>query len=235
MKSFFFAFSWLLLSAGVILTSVASIQFYTYGQEMPWRQWLGMDAYPNSVPVLSEKEQQEHMIMLIETRDARAQLVANFLERHSSPLQPYDYWGKTLVEIADKHTIDFRLLPAIAMQESNLCKVIPEGSHNCLGLGIHARGTWGFERFEDNFDAAARILKRNYIDQGLVTPEQIMRKYTPSSNGSWAASVNQWMAEMRFDDRSLGRTKKGDADLLEFVDDPPPTPVATPSITPTQN
>lgn len=235
MKSFFFAFSWLLLSAGVILTSVASIQFYTYGQRVPWREWLGMETYPNSVPVLSEKEQQEHMIMLIETRDARAQLVSNFLERHGSPLQPYDYWGKTLVEIADKYTIDFRLLPAIAMQESNLCKVIPEGSHNCLGLGIHARGTWGFERYEDNFDAAARILKRNYIDQGLVTPEQIMRKYTPSSNGSWAASVNQWMAEMRFDDRSLGRTKKGDADLLEFVDDPPPTPVATPSITPTQD
>lgn len=30
-----------------------------------------------------------------------------------------------IVAIADKYNIDFRLLPAIAMQESNLCKSDP--------------------------------------------------------------------------------------------------------------
>lgn len=162
-------------------------------------------------------------VVLGETADARVLLVQNFLERYQSPLLNEDNFAATLVEIADRNGIDFRLLAAIAMQESNLCKVTPPDSYNCLGLGVHAKGTWGFNSYEENFEAAARILKKNYIDQGLTTPEQIMTKYTPSSNGSWAESVNQWMAEMRFDDREKGRTEKSDANLLEFVNEPPPT------------
>ena len=122
-----------------------------------------------------------------------------------------------IVEISDRYDIDFRLLPAIAMQESNLCKRIPPGSYNCLGFGIHERGTLGFESYEANFERAARELKAYYIDQGRVTPELIMKKYTPSSDGSWARSVNQWMSEMRYDDRVLGQEKRTDAYLLEFT------------------
>ena len=150
--------------------------------------------------------------------DARAQVVSNFLRRHNSPLDPDEY-GPKLVAIADKYGVDYRLLPAIAMQESNLCKVIPPGSYNCLGFGIHERGTLEFESYEANFDRAARELKKYYINQGRTTPEEIMRKYTPSSNGSWANSVNQWIHEMTFDDRQKGRETEGDANLLEFVEE----------------
>lgn len=153
--------------------------------------------------------------------DARTPLVQNFLERHNSPVLEEDpQFAEFLVELADEYEIDFRLLPAIAMQESNLCKVIPPDSHNCLGLGVHSRGTWGFETYHDNFTAAAKILKNNYIDIGLTTPELIEKKYNPTSanrDGSWAASINQWMAEMRYDDRALGRELKTDANLLEFL------------------
>lgn len=157
-----------------------------------------------------------------EAADARIALVQNFLERHNSPILKEDSdFAHFLVELADSHEMDFRLLPAIAMQESNLCKVIPEDSHNCLGLGVHKRGTWGFETYRENFSAAAKILKENYINKGLTTTEQIEKKYNPTSanrDGSWASSVNQWMAEMRYDDRQLGKEKKSDADLLEFID-----------------
>ena len=54
--------------------------------------------------------------------------------------------------------MDFRLLPAIAMQESNLCKKILPDTFNCLGLGIHARGTWGFPSFEANFEKAVILI-----------------------------------------------------------------------------
>jgi hypothetical protein len=153
----------------------------------------------------------------VEAEDGREELVAAFLKRYDSPLQPYDHYGKVFVEIADKYGIDFRLLPAIAMQESNLCKSIPPGGYNCLGFGIHERGTLAFESFEANFDRAGRELKKNYIDHGLVTPEQIMHKYTPSSNGSWASSVNQWMAEMRYNDHAMGKEMKTNANVLEFA------------------
>jgi len=152
-----------------------------------------------------------------EVADARPEIVARFLKRHSSPMQPHDEFGQKLVEIADTHGLDYRLLPAIAMQESNLCRVIPENSYNCLGFGVHSKGTLRFESYEVAFDTAARGLKNNYIDIGLTTPERIMKKYTPSSNGSWAASVNQWIAEMEYDSREMGKEKKQDADLMEYL------------------
>lgn len=167
-------------------------------------------------------ETPKEMVAESETADARVPLVQNFLERHTSPILKEDpEFAQFLVNLADANDMDFRLLPAIAMQESNLCKVVPQDSHNCLGLGVHKRGTWGFETYRDNFTAAAKILKENYIDKGLTTTELIETKYNPTSanrDGSWAASVNQWMAEMRYDDRQLGRELKSDADLLEFTE-----------------
>ncbi len=103
------------------------------------------------------------------------------------------------------------------MQESNLCKNIPTDSYNCLGFGIHERGTLAFENFDANFQRAARELKMYYIDEGLTTPQEIMTKYTPGSNGSWADSVNQWMTEMRYNDRELGKQIDQDNNVLEFV------------------
>lgn len=153
----------------------------------------------------------------VQGSDARSHIVANFLERHSSPLEPYDHFGRVLVETADRYNLDYRLLPAIMMQESNLCKRIPPGSNNCLGFGIHERGTLGFESYEASFDRAAREIKERYVDIGLTTPEDIMRKYTPSSTGSWAFSVNQWIVEMEYNDREKAQVDRKNNDLLEYV------------------
>jgi hypothetical protein len=154
---------------------------------------------------------------VIEAEDARVLIVTSFLQRHNAALEPHDYFGQKLVEIADAYGIDFRLLPAIAMQESNLCKKIPPNSFNCLGLGVHSRGTWGFDSFDENFEAAAKVLSERYLDEGLTTPQEIMKKYTPSSNGSWASSVNQWISEMEYNDAKLGKEFKVDADLLMYL------------------
>lgn len=153
----------------------------------------------------------------IQTADARIEIIRAFLERYKSPLTPYDHYASALVTASDRYGLDYRLLPAIMMQESNLCKSSDPKLHNCLGFGIHERGTLGFDTYEDGFDRAARELKANYIDRGLVTPEQIMKKYTPSSNGSWANSVNQWIAEMEHNDREIGKTASSDANLLEYT------------------
>jgi hypothetical protein len=234
MKRLFFVNAWLLLSTGVIITSIAAYHFFLLYKEKPP---TASENSQNVVMAAAQEANQEIQAegdvkgvqTILETEDGRAELVANFLQRHDAPLKPYDEYGKKIVEIADRYGIDFRLLPAIAMQESNLCKKIPEGSFNCLGFGIHERGTLGFESYEANFERAARELKKNYIDIGLTTPAEIMTKYTPSSNGSWAESVNQWMAEMRYDDRQLGRELKTNANLLEFAQETPP-PSPTPNI-----
>lgn len=220
-SKFFWGAAWFWLSIGVLLIGVASLRYFNLSQQA---KLLNENLQPTSSPspqptptTIPESGQVKGVQTILETQDARPVIVANFLERYKSPLTPYDHYGQVFVDLADKNGFDFRLLPAIAMQESNLCKLIPPDTYNCLGFGIHARGTLAFPSYEANFERAARELKQNYIDIGLTTPEQIMTKYTPSSNGSWANSVNQWMAEMRYDDRQKGIGNKNDANVLEFA------------------
>lgn len=222
MKRLFAGMAWLSLSAGVILTGVAGLQaYYLYTPPMTISQ--PTEVAPIYVPQDTPRNGQiKGVESLIETTDGRALVVAEFLRRHNSPLEPHDHYGQVFVDIADRYGFDFRLLPAIAMQESGLCKFIPEASYNCLGFGVHERGTLAFENFEANFERAGRELKAYYINEGRTTPETIMQKYTPSSNGSWAESVNQWMSEMRYNDRALGRDlNETDANVLEFAKETP--------------
>jgi hypothetical protein len=226
-KPFFWVSAWLFLSTGVILTGIATYHYLLVQTQLNDRLASSSVTMSSAGDDSDSTGQIKGMTSIIETDDARPQIVANFLQRYSSPLTPYDVYGAKLVDIADRHGLDFRLLPAIAMQESNLCKKIPEGSYNCLGFGIHAKGTLEFESYEANFERAARELKKNYIDQGRTTPEQIMKKYTPSSNGSWAESVNQWMSEMRYNDRKLGQQLDETANVLEFAQPATATPAAS--------
>lgn len=129
-----------------------------------------------------------------EASDARPEIVRQYLDRYSSPMVTH---APLLVETADKYGLDFRLITAIAQQESNLCKIIPPGSYNCWGWGIHSEGTLGFDSFEEGIETVSKGLRDEYLGKGYVTVEQIMSKYTPMSSGSWANGVNQFMGEMQ--------------------------------------
>ena len=125
--------------------------------------------------------------------DARPLIVKNYLHRYSSPLEPF---AEYMVQTSDEYSLDYRLLPAIAQQESNLCKKIPDGSHNCWGFGIYGDNVIRFADYPQAISTVAKALKRDYLDHGLDTPEKIMAKYTPPSNGSWAEAVHQFLAEL---------------------------------------
>lgn len=229
MKYVFLALSWMLVCAGLIISVAAGFHLSQHKQPQVLTAISAIELASASQPAtIPQTGSVKGMETTLATADARAQIVANFLDRYDSPLTPHDHFGEVFVDIADRYNFDFRLLPAIAMQESNLCKRIPEGSYNCLGFGIHERGTLTFPNFEANFERAGRELKANYIDEGRTTPETIMAKYTPSSKGSWAESVNQWMAEMKFDDRGKGLVSTDSANVMEYAKSPEPTPSPQP-------
>ena len=138
----------------------------------------------NSIPTLRLK---------FNSSDGRVLLIANYLKKYRSPLFPH---AKELVDISDKYQLDWRLLAAIAQQESNLCKKIPINSYNCWGYGIYGNLVTRFDSYVDGMDTVARGLKKNYLDKGLDTPEKIMAKYTPPSQGSWARGVNQFLDDI---------------------------------------
>ncbi|PIU36877.1 hypothetical protein CO005_01865 [Candidatus Roizmanbacteria bacterium CG_4_8_14_3_um_filter_34_9] len=126
----------------------------------------------------------------IKPGDARAANLKAFLRKYNSDL--YNHTDK-IIEVSDKYGFDYRLLPAIAMQESNLCHLIPENSFNCWGWGIYGTTVTRFDSYDDAIETVGKGIKDHYIDEGLVTASAIMAKYTPSSKGSWQHGVNTFM------------------------------------------
>lgn len=125
--------------------------------------------------------------------DGRVEVLQDFLTYYKSPLVPY---AEKIVQAADKYNIDYRYLPAIAFQESILCKRIPKNSHNCFGFGIYGGKVRRFKNYEEAIDIVSKTLAEQYVGKGLEDPYDIMKKYTPSSNGSWADSVTLIMTRL---------------------------------------
>ncbi len=122
--------------------------------------------------------------------DGRVANLKQFFRKYNSPL--YDK-ADIIVKTSDKYNFDYRLLPAIAMQESGLCQTIPSDSYNCWGWGIYGDKVARFSSYDEAIDAVGNGIREEYINKGLVTATMIMEKYTPSSNGSWARAVNTFM------------------------------------------
>ncbi len=122
--------------------------------------------------------------------DGRKERIREFLATYNSPLEPF---AGDIVEAADEYGLDYRLVPSIAMQESGLCKTIPDNSFNCWGFGVYGHTAVHFDGYKDGIYTVTKALATRYKKHGLVTPQQIMTMYTPSSNGSWAFGVNHFM------------------------------------------
>lgn len=138
----------------------------------------------------------------VKTADARAEIIRQYLHQYESPLEPY---SELIVELSDQNNFDYRWLVAIAQQESNLCKRIPENSYNCWGWGIYPDPAnpevLKVTRFDSFPDALRRIapqftrifLKGNYSKD----PMEVMKTYTPPSDGSWANGVNHFFEKLK--------------------------------------
>lgn len=126
--------------------------------------------------------------------DSRTELVRQFFQKYRSPLEPY---AEDVIKSADLYSLDFRLIPAIAMQESNLCLKAPANSFNCWGFGIYGGKITRFNSYPEAIETVTKTLATKYKTDGLDTPEEIMARYTPNSKGSWANGVNQFMAELQ--------------------------------------
>lgn len=141
------------------------------------------------ITLISTEQEKSTSEILAEfkTEDIRVANLKFFFRKYESVL--YDK-SEFIVKMADQYKLDYRLIPAIAMQESGLCKHIYENSYNCWGWGIYGDKVTRFSSYEEAIETISRGLKLYYVDKGLTTPEAIMRKYTPPSTGSWAFGVN---------------------------------------------
>ena len=125
--------------------------------------------------------------------DARPLILEEYLKKYDSPLAAD---AQTIVEIADKYQLDWRLTTAIAQKESGLCRAIPENSFNCWGWGIHSKGVLKFDSFAEGVETVSRGLREYYLDQGFVSVEEIMTKYAHPSSTTWAEGVNLYISQI---------------------------------------
>lgn len=129
--------------------------------------------------------------------DGRSKIIEDFFKKYKSPLAKQ---SSAFVNIADKYSLDYRLLPAISMQESLGGKKVIGNSHNPFGYGIYGNLVVKFSSWEEAIERVGRAIKQDYLDKGLKTPTQIMAKYTPPSlekGGAWAKGVSSFMEELR--------------------------------------
>lgn len=129
--------------------------------------------------------------------DARAKIIENFFKVYKAPLSTQ---SETFIQVADKYQLDWRLLPAIAMQESNGGKKVVDNSYNPFGYGIYGSLVLKFASWDEAIERVGRALREDYLNKGLKTPFQIMAKYTPPSlakDGAWAKGVTTFMEELR--------------------------------------
>lgn len=131
--------------------------------------------------------------VMVEPTDARVKALDEFFAKYNSPLQSH---ALTIVREADKHNIDYRLLPAIAMQESTLCKRIIKDSHNCWGFGIYGTKVTKFKSYDEAISTITSTLARKYVQKGLVNPHDIVKLYTPSDTGRWPQVVSLIMQQL---------------------------------------
>ncbi len=130
----------------------------------------------------------------IEQKDSKEEILRQFFARYGSPLEPY---SADIVAAADRYDMDWRLIPAIAMQESTLCKKIIKDSYNCWGFGIYGTKVTKFSNYPEAIETVTKTLATKYKSIGLVTPEEIEKLYTPSSNGVWASKVSLVMRQLQ--------------------------------------
>jgi hypothetical protein len=129
-------------------------------------------------------------LKLEDVKDKRLLKLKGFLAENNSPLyskSPY------LIKIADKFGLDWKLVTAIAGLESSYCMHIPSNSYNCWGWGIPTGMQSGinFKNFEDAINIVSEGLRKNYIDHGLLSLEEIGSVYAASP--TWAYRVKNIM------------------------------------------
>lgn len=144
----------------------------------------------NRIPLITLASAPTETSVIVDHREARVDVLREFFDRYNSPLEEY---SELIVKKADEYGLDYRLLPAIAMQESTLCLKAPKGTNNCWGFGIYGKKRTAFDNYGQAIEIISKTLAENYHGKGLVEPEQIMTKYTPSNDGTWAANVSYVM------------------------------------------
>jgi cell wall-associated NlpC family hydrolase len=120
--------------------------------------------------------------------------IDNYLKGRDSPMAGQ---GRAFIRAGKKYGIDPRLLVGITVIESS-AGVHQRLKNNPFNWGVHQNRT--YPTYEASIMDVARGLRRGYLDKGLTTPQKIVTRYAPSSDGNdeanWARTVGIVMRQL---------------------------------------
>lgn len=155
------------------------------------------DVLGAQITLASSSDHTNAMSVSIDPADARSELVRLFMLKYqqSSPMLPYT---DQIVANADANGIDYRLVPAIAMCESNLGVRIPsKDSYNAWGIAVYTGEKSGrkFQNWSDAISWVSQYISSSYYSRGITDLKQIGAIWAPPSvntGHSWANCVKQY-------------------------------------------
>lgn len=122
--------------------------------------------------------------------DSRVVILEDYLKQYDSPLTKN---AKDFVEAADRYELDWKLVAAISGVESTFGKRIP-GGYNGWGWGVYGDQALGFESWKDGIYTVSKGLKEDYVSRGLLTPQQMNKRY--ASSPTWGTKVSYFMNDI---------------------------------------
>lgn len=178
-----------LLIPFTIFASIITLSFITFQNNSN----LGVNSSGVAYAALPTSDDTIEAVIVEE--ESKEEILRQFFAKYNSPLEPY---AAKFISAADENGLDYRLLPAIAMQESNLCRRVIKDSHNCWGWGIYGSKVTKFASYEDAITTVSSGLANKYKDQhGLVTPQEVGKMYNPRNTNNWAENVAYFMDELK--------------------------------------
>ena len=138
----------------------------------------------------------------VTSEDARTLILTAFIDRYqkNSPMRDY---ATSMVKSADTYGLDFRLVPAIAMCESNLGVRIPsKDSYNAWGIAVYTGQNHGkkFTSWDHAIDWVSSYINTRFIARGITDLRDIGAIWAPPSvekEYSWTRCVESFMERMQ--------------------------------------
>jgi hypothetical protein len=183
----------------LLITNLAMLAYYSRAENTPMLN----AAVPNQTNfnLTAAGNTSQVINATIIAADSRGLLLRAFMSKHNSPMTDY---ADTIVSESDRYGIDFRLVPAIAMCESNLGKRMPShDSYNPFGIAVYT-GTQSGKKFDSwlsSIQWVTKYIKEHYYDRGYVDLKDIGAIWAPPSveNGySWTNCVQSFMDSIAF-------------------------------------
>lgn len=127
---------------------------------------------------------------ILSTKNSRSEKIDGVFNYYKCPLEGL---GSKFVEEADKNDIPWWLVASVAFKESscgkNTPKVDGQESYNAWGWGVYGNNVQMFVNFARGIEVVSNYFNQNFYSAGITDLCEIMKIYTPPSDGSWCKDV----------------------------------------------